>query len=346
MKRYSAPITKENFDFSSDFILKKCRKSRGRKRAYKVVVPVSTVLFMFLSSVFSYGAIFSISTGDDAIVFEKLKPITAMWQFFADLLVQEGAKWYINVPIFVAALLLVPMAISIILSVIFKLTSKKLELPAEAISTKEKAKALHEIIESSHHSVEIDYSVVALVNAGVYIALMVAFTVFSMVFTFDFSQLEDLVGLIIGAVVVFSILYFVHAYLYMMYYFMNVCTCGPKSIFKYKTDVYDFWCSIDPEEAENREKKKREEAAKKAAAERDRLSIYKDTAYYRERVAEARRNIDKYVYDYSYPDYVMQGTYFEDKEALTQFLQSNAPYDVKQAAIRKFNDHYLDNFTG
>lgn len=346
MKRYSAPITEENFDFSSDHILKKCRKSIGRRRAYKVVVPVSTALFMFLSLIFSYGAIFSISTAEDAIVFEKLKPITAIWQFFADLLVQEGAKWYINVPIFVAALLLVPMAISIILSVIFKLTSKKPDLPAEAISAKEKAKALHEIIESSHHSSEIDYGVVALVNAGVYIALMVAFTVFSMILTFDFSQLDDLISLIFGAVVVFSVLYFVHAYLYMMYYFMNVCTCGLKSIFKYKTDVYDFWCSIDPEEAENREKKKKEEEAKKAAAERDRLSLYKDTAYYRERVAEAKRNIDKYAYGYSYPDYVMRGTHFEDKEALTQFLQSNAPYDVKQAAIRKFNDHYLDNFTG
>ena len=345
MNRYSAPITEENFDFSSDFILKKCRKSRGRKRAYKVVVPVSTVLFLFLSLIFSYGAIFSISTADDAIVFEKLKPISAIWQFFADLLVQEGAKWYINVPIFVAALFWVPMAISIILSVILKLTSKKLDLPVEAISAKEKAKALHEIIESSHHSVEIDYGVVAFVIAGVYIALMVAFAVFSMILTFDFSQLDDLIGLIIGAAVVFSILYFVYAYLYVMYYSMNVCTCRPKSIFEYKTDVYDFWCSIDPEEAENSEKKKKEEAAKKAAAERDRLSLYKDTAYYREKVVEAKRNIDKYAYGYSYPDYVMRGTYFEDREALTQFLQSNAPDDVKQAAIKKFNDHYLDNFT-
>lgn len=346
MKRYAAPITKENFDFSSDFILEKCRKSRGRKRAYKVVVPVSTVLFMFLSLIFSYGAIFSISTAEDSIVFEKLKPLTAIWQFFVDLLVQEGAKWYINVLIFVAVLLLVPMALSIILSVIFKLTSKKLDLPAEAISVKEKAKALHEIIESSHHSTEIDYDVVALVNAGVYIALMVAFTVFSMILTFDISQLDDLAGLVIGAVVAFSVLFFVHEYLYMVYYFMNVCTCAPKSIFKYKTDVYDFWCSIDPEEAKNREKKEKEEAAKKAAAERDRMSLYKDTAYYREKFAEAKSNMAKYAGDNCYHNYVMQGTYFEDKEALTLFLQSNAPYDVKQEAIRNFNNHYLDNFTG
>ena len=342
MKRYSAPITEENFDFSSMFILKKCRKSRGRKRAYKVVVPVSTALFMFLSLIFSYGAIFSISTGDDAIVFEKLKPITKIWQFFADLLVQEGAKWYINVPIFVAVLLLVPMAISIIISIIFKLTSKKLNLPAEAISAKEKAKALHEIIESSHHSVEIDYDVVAFVNAGVYTALMVAFTVFSMILTFDASQLENLISLIIGAVVVFAVLLFAHAYLYMLYYFLNVCACGPKSIFEYKTDVYDYWCSIDPEEAANREKKEKEEEAKKAAAEGDRMSLYKDTAYYREKVAEARR---KYENDTSYPDYVMQGTHYEAKEALKQFLQSNAPYDAKQEAIKKFNDHYFDNYT-
>ncbi len=346
MKRYKSPITEENFEVASKFILKKCRKSRGRRRAYKVVVPVSTALFMFLSLIFSYGAIFSISTAEDAVVFEKLKPITAIWQFFAHILVQEGAKWYINVPIFVAALLLVPMAISIVLSVIFALTSKKLTIPEKATSAKEKAEALHGIIEGSYHSTEVDYGVIALINAGVYIALMVAFTVYSMILTFDSSQLDDLISLIIGAAVVFTVLYFVHAYLYMMYYFMNICACPLTSIYQYKTDVYDFWCDVDPEEAKRRDEKKKADEAKKAAAERDRLSLYKDTAYYKERKAEAMRNIDKYVYGYSYPDYKMTGIHLDDKEALRQYLQSNAPDDVKQAAIKKYNDHHLDNFMG
>lgn len=345
MKRYKSPITEENFEVASKFILKKCRKSRGRRRAYNVVVPVSTILFMFLSLIFSYGAIFSIRTAEDAVVFEKLKPITAIWQFFSDILVQEGAQWYINVPIFLAALLLVPMAISIVLSVILRLTSKNLTIPEKATTVKEKAEALHEIVSRSYHS-EMDYGIMALICAGVYIAVMVAFTVYSMIMTADLLQLEDLISIIIGAIVVFTVLYFVHAYLFMLYYFMNICACAPKSVHEYKTDVYDFWCAVDPEEAKRRDEKKKAEEARKAAIASDRLSLYKDTAYYKERKAEAMRNIDKYVYGYSYPDYKMTGIHLDDKEALRQYLQSNAPDDVKQAAIKKYNDYHLDNFMG
>ena len=295
MKRYTSPITEENFESASKFILKICRKSIGKRRAYKVVVTVSTVLFMFLSLIFSYGAIYSISSADDEVVFNSLKPVTAIWQFFADILVQEGAKWYINVPIFLVALLLVPMAISIILSVILRLTSKKLTIPEKATTVKEKAEALHEIVSRSYHS-EIDYGITALICAGVYIAVMVAFTVYSMILTADLFQLEDIISIIIGAAVVFTVLYFVHAYLFMLYYFMNICACAPKSVHGYKTDVYEFWCSVDPEEAKRRDEKKKEEEARKAAIASDRMSLYKDTAYYKERKAETMRNIDKYVY--------------------------------------------------
>ena len=345
MKRYTSPITEENFESASKFILKICRKSIGKRRAYKVVVTVSTVLFMFLSLIFSYGAIYSISSADDEVIFNSLKPVTAIWQFFADILVQEGAKWYINVPIFLAALLLVPMAISIILSVILRLTSKKLTIPEKATTVKEKAEALHEIVSRSYHS-EIDYGITALICAGVYIAVMVAFTVYSMILTADLFQLEDIISIIIGAAVVFTVLYFVHAYLFMLYYFMNICACAPKSVHGYKTDVYEFWCSVDPEEAKRRDEKKKEEEARKAAIASDRMSLYKDTAYYKERKAETMRNIDKYVYGYSYSDYKMTGIHLDDKEALRQYLQSNAPDDVKQAAIKKFNDYHLDNFNG
>ena len=49
----------------------------------------------------------------------------------------------------------------------------------------------------------------------IYIASMVAFTVYSIILTFDFSDLSDLPALIIGALFVFAILSFVYYYLYL-----------------------------------------------------------------------------------------------------------------------------------
>ena len=96
MKRYSAPITEENFSKASKFILDLFRKIKGKNRAYNIVVPLSTVIFIFLSSIFTYGAIYSFSTADDAVIFESLKPVTDIWLFFSDLLIQEGLAWYYN----------------------------------------------------------------------------------------------------------------------------------------------------------------------------------------------------------------------------------------------------------
>ncbi len=346
MKGYQAPITEENLQVVSDSILKLCRKNAGKDRAFNVVLPLSTVLFGFLALIFTYGAIYSISTADDAVVFEKFKPITAIWQFFTNLLLQEGAPWYINIPIFLIALLLIPMAISAIVSILLRLTTKMPEISPEVLSLKEKARFLYEAIPTTHKVINFDYGVFSLWCAGVYTALMLAFTIYSMVLTFDYSDLSNLISIVIGMLVAFTAAFFAFAYLFMLSYFLNTCLCTSKSLYKHKTDVYEFLCTLDPEEAKRREEKKKQDEAKKRAAEQAALDIYKDTAYYKERKAETMRNIDKYVYGYSYSDYKLTGIHLDDKEALRQYLNSNAPDDVKQEAIKKYNDYHLDNFMG
>ncbi len=347
MKKYSSPITEENFEDASRIILKKCRKYIGRSRAYNIVVPLSTVLFMFLSLIFTYGAIYSIRDAEDQVVFDTLKPITGIWQFFADTLIQEGAAWYINIAVFAAALLLIPMIISLIVSIIFTITAKEPTMSVEATSAKGKARALYETVSGVKKGIDVDEGLLSLWCGGVYIAIVLAFTIYSVVLTFDFSQPEELISLIIGAGVVFTVAYFAYSYLFMLSYFMNTCACTPESIYKYKSDAYDYLCSVDPEEAKlNEEKKKEEEAKKQAASSNYTTSSYAGMAYYEEKKAEAMRNIDKYVYGYSYPDYKMTGIHLDDKEALRQYLNSNAPDSVKAEAIKKYNDYHLDNFNG
>ncbi len=344
MKGYVAPITEENFQDASDYVLNLYRKNLGKSRAFNVVVPISTVLFMFMSLIFTYGAIYCISTADDAAVFEKFKPITAIWQFFADILMQEGVAWYINIIIFVVALLLIPMIISAVLSVILRTTAKMPEISLDAVSTKEKARALYETVSRKNKTLISDEELLSMFCAGVYIALMLAFTIYSIILTSDSLQAEDLIGLVIGMLVVFAIAFFVYEYLFMLAFFINTCLCTPKSFITYENDVYEFLCSIDPEEAKRNEEKKKQEEEKRKAARHDSLSLYADTAYYREKKAEAMRNIQKYAYGNSYSDYNLTGIHLDDKEALRQYLQSNAPDDVKAEAIKKYNDYHLDYY--
>ena len=344
MKKYSAPITEENFPSASAYLLKLCRKNIGRNRAYNIVIPLCTVLFLFLALIFSYGGIYSIGDAEDAIIFDKLKPITEIWQFFAKMLMQEGVAWYVNLAIFVVALFLIPMAVSLVLSVIFSLTAKPLTISAQATSFKEKARNLYETVSSASGAMDVDSGILGLWCAGVYTALLLAFTVYYMVVLWDSLLIMSFVSLAIGILVVFTILYFVYAYAFMLSFYLCTLACTPKKIANYANDAYEFLCLEDPEEAKLNEEKKAKEAARKGVPPSFSTDLFKDTEYYKERKAQAARNIDKYVYGYSYPDYVLTGVRLKDREALRQYLNSNAPDSVKAAAVKRYNDYHLDNF--
>lgn len=344
MKRYSAPITEENFSKASKFILDLFRKIKGKNRAYNIVVPLSTVIFIFLSSIFTYGAIYSFSTADDAVIFESLKPVTDIWLFFSDLLIQEGLAWYYNILIFVAVLFLVPSAISLIISVIFVLSTKKQSLPDTCVTEKDKASALHGILSEKSKKIFIDEEVFGWICTAVYLVLMVAFTVFSIILTIDKSQLSELFGLIIGALFVFAVLAFIYYYAYLAFYYMNTFACNANSIFSYQNDVYDYWCSVDSEEAKRNEERKRQEEAKKRAASTG-TSSYAGMAYYEGAKKKAMRNLENYTGNISYHEFDMPYTHLEAKEALRSYLNSNASSELKEEAIKKFNNYFLDNYT-
>ena len=340
MKRYKSPITEGNFDSASKFLLKFSGKCLSIRRAYQVVVPVGTILFIALSLLFSYGAIFSLGMEDDMIIFANLQPVTDVWEYFRDMLMQEGAAWYINLAIFAGVLFGLPMAVCLVLSILLRLTKRTPKLPAEAVSFKDKAKELHKIV-SSYKNPEKEEGVWPLVSAGVYILFLLAFAVYSYILTMDVYTAEGVVALIFGAGVCLTIVYFAFAFLFSMFHYLSILACYPESIEQEQQELYDFWCSVDPEEAANREKKKKEEQAKKAAAERSRLDLYKDTAYYRERKAEALSQLNPGAYS----TYEIGGTHYDAKERLQQFLTSGASQEAKQDAIKRFNEHYLDNFT-
>lgn len=344
MRRYSSPITEENFEEASSFILKKCRSSAARARASMIVVPLGTVLYVVLSLIFTYGGIYSLRTAKEAVIFEKFEFLTKIWEIFAKPLLQEGAAWYINVPIFLAALLLIPMMISMVISLAFLCASKRRSHSLDAGSLKEKARDLYNIIDNVPYHREPDSGIMGLCLAGGYIAILLAFAVCSIVLTFEMVETE-LFPIIIGVGIALLILYFVFAYLFMLSLYLNTLLCSRVSLHKYKTDAYEFLCTQDPEEAKRNEEKQRAEAAKKSSHSDISVDLYKDTAYYQERKAEAMRNINQYVYGNYYSDYTMTGIHLDDKAALRQFVNGPAPESAKAAAIKQFNDHYLDNFT-
>ena len=343
MKRYSAPITEDSFNSASKFILKKLRLNIGKNRAYNVVLPLSTVIFVLFSALFTFGGIHSFSTEDDAIIFEKLKPVTDIWLFFKDLLFQEGLAWYFNVLIFVAFLFLLPAAVSLVISLVFTVTAKMPEIPITLITAKEKAASLHGVITKKRKVISIDEEVLGIICTVIYIASMVAFTVYSIILTFESSDLSDLPAIIIGALFVFAILSFVYYYLYLAFYHVNTFACRAKSLYSYVKDVYEFWCSVDPEEAKRNEERKRQEEAKKRAAST--TSSYAGMAYYEEAKKQAMRNLENYTGNVSYHEFDMPYTHLEAKEALRSYLNSNASSELKEEAIKKFNNYFLDNYT-
>ena len=61
MKNFPTTITTENFNDAQQFVLKALTKVKRKALLQKLVNPIGSILFLFLSLLLVYGAVFSLS---------------------------------------------------------------------------------------------------------------------------------------------------------------------------------------------------------------------------------------------------------------------------------------------
>lgn len=267
MKNFPSTITAENFNDVAKLTSKFVSKSKKKSLIRKIIKPVSGILFLLLSFLLVYGAIFNLCDPEDMFVFEKLEPITKLWTLFSGTFTTVDMAWYLYWPILIVATFVIPLLVSAIITIIVSFVYKTTPLDIPEGSDAEKAKALRQsAMEIKKQSDESDsYEIVFTIA---FLALLVAFIVFAFIVLKIPFSMATILSSLVGMAIVGAILYYVYSIIFLIFAIFNgkfyeMPNCGNIVAI---ADAY--WLSVDPEEAARRkeeEKRKAREAEEKRA---------------------------------------------------------------------------------
>ena len=282
MKNFPTTVTAENFSEAKQFVLKALTSVKRRALLQKLVKPIGSILFLFLSLLLVYGAVFSLSDAEDMIVFKDLTVITDIWERFSGLLTAPDMAWYVYWPILIVATFVIPILVSAVITIIVSIAYKPATSLSDEGSDAEKAKALHQAavtVEAGNK--ESDKYTVAM--PIIFIAVLVIFILYAfLVVKIGFSA-EAVVGMIIAG----AVLYYVYMFLFVVFEAILSYFYGNKSYGNLATITDTYWLSVDPEEAARR-KEEEEREAREAAEARARASANRELgAEKRRRALEA-----------------------------------------------------------
>lgn len=265
MKNFPTTITTENFNDAQQFVLKALTKVKRKALLQKLVKPIGSILFLFLSLLLVYGAVFSLSDAEDMMVFKDLTFITDIWERFSGLLTTPDMAWYIYWPILIVAMFVIPILVSAVITIIVSVAYKPATSLSDEGSEAEKAKALHQAAATVEAgNTESDKYTIAM--PIIFISILAIFILYAFfVVKIGFSA-EMVVGIIIAC----AVLYYVYMLLFVVFEALLSYFYGNKSYGNIAASTDAYWLSVDPEEAarrkEEEERKEREKEAARARA--------------------------------------------------------------------------------
>lgn len=268
MAKRPESVTKENFEDVKDYMLATSKKVERKYLTRKIITPLGNFLFMLISLVLVYGAIYTTSSADEMVAFEKTAFMTDAWNVFSGLFPIDGLEWYYYWLILVAAAFIIPFAVSAVIAIIVSLTvHPKTDGDFEGTDA-QKAKKLYELTKSV--SSKTSYSGSS--NALCSILFILAFCAF-LVYSFLVLETEFSISMLLGLVVVVAILFFVYGLIISFSQSINSVLCKTESVAGLVSASEKYWLSVDPEEVERRrleEERRIAEAAsrKERAAEK------------------------------------------------------------------------------
>ena len=266
MKEFPNTITTENFSDVAKLTSKFIAKSKKKALIRKIIKPVGGILFLLLSFLLVYGAIFSLSDTEDMLVFQKLEPITKLWTLFSETLTTSDMAWYIYWPILIVAAFVIPLLVSAIITIIVSIAYKTPAEPIPEGSDAEKAKALcqsaSKIKKQSDESDAYEH-----IFTIAFLVLVVGLVIFAFI-TLEFTT-SALVGTIIGMLICGAVLYYIYSLIFLVFAMFNSKFYEMPSIGNLALSADEYWLSVDPEEAARR----KEEAERKAAEAEQKRSL-------------------------------------------------------------------------
>lgn len=297
MAKFPNTITAENFDQTAKLVSSELAKAKRKKTIFKIAHPLAGLLFTLLSFLLAFGAIFTYTTEDEMIVFEKLGAVTDIWNKLAGAITSPDMAWYIYWGILIAAWFLVPIALTAVISIVVSLCVKG-GATVSGETDAEKAKNLNSMaVELSGMSNR--YAGDGWVTAFKWLFVLLICGLLA----FAFIALKMIEGsMLIGFAVCAAILFFVYGLILRAFYGLNrlFYAINPPYGLKDATDAY--WLSVDPEEKTRREQEK-ERLAKEAAEARERAARRRD-------IAEAKR-IEALEYE-QYGNYSLAKSLFKE----------------------------------
>ena len=276
MAKFPSPITAENFDLEAKFVTNSLAKAKRKKIIFKIAHPLGGLLFTLFSVLLIFGAIFTYTTEDEMIVFEKLGAVTDIWNKLAGAITSPDMVWYVYWGILIAAWFLVPLAITAVISILVSLFVKGSDTISGETDA-EKAKNLN--------SMAVELSRMDNRSAGdgwktafkwLFVILICALLAFA------FFALKMLDGsMLIGFAVCAVVLFFVYGLVLRWFYGLNRLFYTIDSPYGLKEATDAYWLSVDPDEKSRREAEK-ERREKEAADAAERAARLRD-------IAEAKR---------------------------------------------------------
>ena len=270
MAKFPSPITADNFDQAAKFVSNSLAGAKRKNLIFKIAHPLSGLIFTLFSVLLVYGAIFTNTTEDEMIVFEKLGFVTDIWNKLSGAIVSADMAWYIYWGILIAAWFLVPLAVTAVISIVVSLCVKG----GDAICGETEAERAKQL-----NSMAVELSGMDNRYAGdgwktafkwIFVLLICGLLAFAF---FALKMIEG--SMLIGFAVCAVILFFVYGLILRWFYALNrlFYNIHPPYGLKDATDAY--WLSVDPDEKTRREQEKQRrekeaaEAAERAARQRD-----------------------------------------------------------------------------
>jgi hypothetical protein len=291
MKNFPQKITSENFGEAAKSILSASASIKNNEKAKKIIRPIGSILFVFFSFLFIYGAIYKSSSAEEMVVFEKLAPITKIWNFFAGILTKPDMKWYIFAGILVVAAFVIPLLVSAIIKLVVSLTHKADSNQFSDGGTAANAKKLHLLAtdlykNSSNYedsSVKTPYKVIFVLLIAA--LLVYAFIVLKMIATVA----------LFGFAIALLLLYWVYGFIFSAFFALNKLFYKKPYISNITKATEEYWLSVDVEEVNRRKaEEKRKEEQKKKQEEKRKQKEAKQQYKTSQQTTEPTRAIDKY----------------------------------------------------
>ena len=270
MKNFPKIITQDNFNEAAELVLRAENSIKKNELTKKIVKPVSSILFVFFSFLFTYGALYINHSPEEAIVFARLTPITKAWSFFSGLLTTPDMAWYVLAGVLIVAAFVLPLVFSALIKLIVSLALKPNAYEFSDGGTAQNAKKLHSLAEkiyknSSNYedgSAKTPYKII-------FVVLIAALLIYA------FIALKMLMAwAITGFIICMVILYFVYGLIFSGFYALNSLFYKKAYIPNVTGITEKYWLSVDTAEANRRAEQAKKNKAKQEATRKKAQTTY------------------------------------------------------------------------